>query len=305
MNAQNFQILNDLSAHIAVLDRYGFIVYSNLAWQKFASDNNMPVSTNCIGINYLEVCDNVVGIDETDAITVSKGIKQVLNGLKSHFEYEYFCKTPTKDLWFYLRVAKLQIKGAAPFVIIAHENITPLKEAHHVIEEKHKKIEEKAKELEESYVTIKTLLNIREKELAEIKYNIASNIHNLILPQIEQMRTLKLGFTAESILANMEKDLQNVFSSFLSNLTHDADMRLSITEKRIASLVSDGKTSKEISSLLGMPKATVDFYRKKLRKHFNLPKNGKTLRNHLKNIAPMGTAIDGGDVAKENIEKIK
>lgn len=46
-------VIDSMSAHIAILDKEGFIIETNRAWQEFAKLNGMQDSYDSVGKNYL------------------------------------------------------------------------------------------------------------------------------------------------------------------------------------------------------------------------------------------------------------
>jgi len=66
----------------------------------------------------------------------------------------------------------------------------------------------------------------------------------------------------------------------MQNLTN-ANILLTPKEIQVATLVKDGKTSKEIAEILIVSEATVNFHRKKLRAKFGLTNQRTNLRTYL------------------------
>jgi len=120
--------LDGLAAHIAILDETGTILAVNRSWRAFA-EANPPVTTNVFeGANYLGVCDRAVGTASEGAAEFSAAIRAVLKGERESFEMEYPCPSPTEQRWFVARVTRFP--GAGPVrVVVAHENITRMKQA--------------------------------------------------------------------------------------------------------------------------------------------------------------------------------
>ena len=56
-------ILDALPAHIALLDKQGFIVSVNHAWQRFAEANSLQKNSHGVGMNYLAICDAATACD--------------------------------------------------------------------------------------------------------------------------------------------------------------------------------------------------------------------------------------------------
>jgi PAS domain S-box-containing protein len=120
--------LDGMSAHIAILDENGFILEVNKAWREFADSNGANDPTYGIGTNYLNVCDVSVGNDSNDAIRVAKGIRDVMELKINEFYLEYPCHSLTERRWYIVRVSRFTWYGRIR-IIVAHQNVTELKEA--------------------------------------------------------------------------------------------------------------------------------------------------------------------------------
>ena len=119
--------LDSLSAHIAILDESGTIVFVNETWRKFAESNG-AVGNVAEGANYLQVCESAVGEQSADAAAFAEGIRSVLSGRREEFALEYPCHSPTEQRWFVGRVTRFPANDP-PRVVVAHENITERKRA--------------------------------------------------------------------------------------------------------------------------------------------------------------------------------
>jgi PAS domain S-box-containing protein len=131
-------VLDSLTAHIAVLDAQGTVLLVNDAWRRFAGRNGGVDHLVGIGANYLTACQNAIDHDcDFLAQAALRGIHAVMNGERPVFELEYPCHAPTELRWFVMRVHALS--GACPGVVIAHEEITDRKQAERAL---HKALEE-------------------------------------------------------------------------------------------------------------------------------------------------------------------
>lgn len=116
-------ILDGLSAHIAILAADGAILAVNQAWRAFAAANP-PVTANvCEGANYLTVCDDAARKGVLEAAQLGSAIRSVLAGEQESAELEYACHSPSERRWFTARVTRF-LGDAHARVIVAHENIT-------------------------------------------------------------------------------------------------------------------------------------------------------------------------------------
>src|SRR5450759_1575356 len=120
--------IDALPAHICVLDEYGTIISTNLAWREFADANGgADPQYNC-GDNYLEVCDKALGIDSEGASAFAEGIRKVMRREIDQFSLEYTCDSPWENRWFIARGERF--KGEEwDRLVIMHVNITARKQS--------------------------------------------------------------------------------------------------------------------------------------------------------------------------------
>lgn len=123
------EVLNSLSAHIAVLDARGSVVAVNDAWRCFARQNGGDDKAFYVGANYLTACEEAIrcGGDEV-AEAVLNGIRDLLSGNRTRFSVEYPCHSPGVQRWFSVHVSRFSHKGAT-YLLTAHEDITARKVA--------------------------------------------------------------------------------------------------------------------------------------------------------------------------------
>ena len=109
-------VLDALTAHVAVLDERGVVVAVNEAWRRFARENGGDEKQVCPGVNYLAVCQTAADLraDEVSAAAL-QGIREVMNGTRSSFSLEYPCHSSTEQRWFSMNVRPL---GAAPTGVV-------------------------------------------------------------------------------------------------------------------------------------------------------------------------------------------
>ncbi len=117
-----------LSAHIAILDETGEIIYVNRAWQAFADTNSANPQKVADGTNYLAVCDRASGNSSDEAAGFAAGIRSVLRGDVKEYSLEYPCHSPTEKRWYIGKATRFS-DGDSIRLVIAHENITIRKEA--------------------------------------------------------------------------------------------------------------------------------------------------------------------------------
>ena len=119
-------ILNSLSAHVAVVDASGVIVTVNDAWKRFATHNGGVEPDAYVGANYLAICDAAAERGDSGAADVAAAIRAVLCGRQDTFSLEYSCDSPDEKRWFVMRVTRLS-HGSPAAIVVAHEDITTQK----------------------------------------------------------------------------------------------------------------------------------------------------------------------------------
>jgi diguanylate cyclase (GGDEF)-like protein len=119
-------ILNSLSAHVAVVDSSGVIVTVNDAWKRFAATHRSVEPGAYVGANYLAVCDAATERGDSVAGKVGAAIRTVLCGRQDTFSLEYYCDSPDEKRWFVMRVTRLSHASPAA-IVVAHEDITAQK----------------------------------------------------------------------------------------------------------------------------------------------------------------------------------
>lgn len=122
-----------LPAHIARLDPRGVIVAVNEPWRRFARDNGMVGDIDCIGVDYIAVCERASGADAMESAAIGVGIREVLAGQRAAFESEYPCHSPAGTFrWFRLAVTPLpEVAGGG--VVVMHIDVTEVKQAEIVL----------------------------------------------------------------------------------------------------------------------------------------------------------------------------
>ncbi len=124
----NSATLNALSAHVAVLDAAGVILTTNAAWRDFAEASGTAWQRVSEGVNYLGICAAATDEHASEAHPAAAGIREVIVGSRAEFTMEYTCHNAGELRWFLRRVTRFPGEGPVR-VVIAHEDITAIKQA--------------------------------------------------------------------------------------------------------------------------------------------------------------------------------
>ena len=276
-------VLNSLSAHIAILDENGVILETNKAWRNYAAKNGMPEDHDDRGSNYLAMCEATTGSESEDAGKVAEGIRAVIRGDLEEFLHDYPCHSPDGPHWYYMRA--IRMSGPGPVrVISSHEEITALKLTEDALRKSREELIEQKQSLEETNIAMKVLLKQREEDKLDLEKKVLNNVKDLVLPYVEKLKNSRLRAKDKTLVEIIDTHLQDIISPLLQRFVN-AKILLTPQEMQVASLVKDGKTSKEIADVLNVSETTVNFHRKNLRVKFGLRNKRTNLRSYLLSIS--------------------
>lgn len=126
--------LDALAAQVAVLDARGNIIATNDAWDKLAAAGAPSEPPQTEPVNYLAVCDRAAADGIAAAASIAGGIRRVLSGEVTAFRSEYPLDSPAGEKFFLCRVTRFASPGETR-IVVAHEDITPIRAAQKCFEE--------------------------------------------------------------------------------------------------------------------------------------------------------------------------
>jgi DNA-binding CsgD family transcriptional regulator len=271
--------LDALSANIAILDHTGVILETNRAWRAYSTKGGLQPDFEYRGVNYLSICDVTTGEERADAAAVAAGIRSVITGEIAEFLYDYPCHEPDGQHWYYMRAIRIPETDPVQ-IVVSHEEITALKRTEEALRESQEKLNDQKQGLEEANVALKVLLKQREEDKRDLEKRFLTNVKGLVLPYVEKLKSATLKAKDKTLVEIIDAHLQDIITPLMQNLTN-ANILLTPQEMQVATLVKDGKTSKEIADILIVSEATVNFHRKNLRNKFGLTNKQTNLRAYL------------------------
>ena len=276
------EVVNSISAHVAIIDESGVILETNQAWEQFANDNDMEESYQSVGTNYLNICE-VASDDKnegfSEAAEVAHGIRGVLDGELPEFVTHYPCHSPDQKRWFIVRVVPFREEQKAK-AIVTHENITPIMEMQETLKQKEAELLQEREKLEETNTALRVLLRQRDEDKTRLEETVYNNVDRLVLPYLEKLLQGRLSDKHRTLAEIADNNLRDVISPFLRTLS-SLGLLLTPQEIEVANLVRNGRSSKEIADIMSLSVAGVDFHRKRLRQKLGLANTKKNLRSFL------------------------
>ncbi|MBU0673082.1 MAG: response regulator [Proteobacteria bacterium] len=136
---------------------------------------------------------------------------------------------------------------------------------------------EKDHELEQSNIALRVLLqkfsegdleNLAERE-EEMNRNLLLQIKELTEPFLLKLKKTRLNREQQEYLAIIKKNLDQIISPVLQKLLSD-EVDLSPAELKVANLIKQNKSTKEIANLLNLSIRTIEFHRDNIRKKLGI-----------------------------------
>ena len=149
---------------------------------------------------------------------------------------------------------------------------------------KRKRAEEEVKvktlNLEEVNAALRVLLKQRDQDKSEMEDKILSNVKKLVLPYIERLKGKRVDEETKTYLGILETNLKNILSPFVQKLS-STFAQFTPTEIRVANLIREGKTIKEIAGILGVSGNAINHHRQNIRNKLGINKQKTNLRTYL------------------------
>jgi PAS domain S-box-containing protein len=173
---------------------------------------------------------------------------------------------------------------ATNYSVLSFLDITERKTAEDSLQKREAELKAKSEGLEEANTALKVLLKHREEDKVTLEEQVLANVKKLVFPYLSELKHTKLTNAQTAHLETIEEHLRDIVSPFLRTLS-SSYLNLTPRETQIATLVKDGKTTKDITDLLNISATAVDFHRKNLRSKFGIKNKRTNLRSYLASLS--------------------
>ena len=150
-----------------------------------------------------------------------------------------------------------------------------------LVKERTAELENKSKMLDELNIALKVLMRQSGSEKTEMEEKFISNVKSLILPYIEKIRGGDLNSHQKSYLGVIEANLNEIISPFVRKMRQ---YNFTPKELTVATLIKDGKSTKEIARILGVGTHAIDSHRNRIRRKTGLTVRKSNLQAHLRSL---------------------
>jgi PAS domain S-box-containing protein len=178
-----------------------------------------------------------------------------------------------------IRASKITIEGKEVMQGIFRD-ITKRKQAEEALKVREKELEIKTKNLEEINAALNVLLKKREEDKKELEEKVLQNLQQLIEPYMAKLKLSGLDNGQQALVSILESNLKDMTSSFAYRLS-SKHLNLTPKEIKVANLIKQGMTSKEICDILGSSEKVIAFHRQNIRKKLGLLNQKVNLKSYL------------------------
>lgn len=179
-----------------------------------------------------------------------------------------------------IRVPLKNETGHIEQLIGVSTDITQRKQAEDDLKTRENELEMKSKNLEEVNTALKVLLKQREIDKKEMEEMFLTNVKDQVIPYVEKLRKGEMNTEQRACIDTIEAHLNDIISPFITSITSKY-VDLTPKEIQVATLIKDGKTTKEIALLLNISPGSTDLHRYHIRRKLGINKQDVNLRSYL------------------------
>jgi PAS domain S-box-containing protein len=167
--------------------------------------------------------------------------------------------------------------------LVTYEDITAQAEAEEALKKREQELEAQSKDLAEVNTALRVLLQRREEDQQQIEERVLLNVKDLVIPYVNKLETSRLNEQQKSYLNILKSNLNEIVSPFARRLAA-TNINLTPKEIRVANLIKEDMSTKEISEMLYISESSVEFHRHNIRRKLGLIKRKVNLKTYLQSL---------------------
>ncbi len=137
------------------------------------------------------------------------------------------------------------------------------------LESRDRELAAKTKNLEEMNTALQVLLRNREEYRKELERTLVFNVNSFVFPLLDRLKGSRMNSAQKSYVNDIISNLKEICSPFMRRMSAEFQ-QLSPAEIRIANLILQGKSTKEIARMMNLSARTVENHRNSIRKKIGI-----------------------------------
>ena len=190
-------------------------------------------------------------------------------------------KQPWNDNKKFIRIDKIPFIDKNKKVVGIIGLVVEIDEPSIEADELQAKLSTTSLKLSETETALRVLLEHKEKDVSLTKEKLADKIKTLVIPYLTNLKQTSVQPDQLEYIELIEENLKNFYDPSYAKLSAP-EYKLSPNELKVAQLVRDGKTNKEIAKMLHLSKSTILTHRHHIRVKLGIRKKKVNLRSMLK-----------------------
>jgi len=272
---RNRDLLDTMTEGFVISDGLGILTYANHRFCEMLGYDQ----------NQIHGAPITRFVDQASRHSLQVNLDALKRGESATFEMQWICRDGQAITTLISSKAITDAGGYLREAFAVITDITALKATELMLRTGEQELMKEKANLEEVNTTLKVLLRKREEDIDEVKAGLQHNLKNLVLPYMERLR--ESGLDDRQVL--LAKIIADNISELSSGMALDLDAKyagLTHSEGQVLDLINDGKTTKEIATILGISLRTVEFHRSNIRKKLGLKGKKVDMRTHCKSGKP-------------------
>jgi DNA-binding CsgD family transcriptional regulator len=144
-------------------------------------------------------------------------------------------------------------------------------------------LDRKLQDLHEAQTALRVVMEQRHKEKADIEERMVYNLREITLPYVERLRKRVTDSDCRIYLDIIETNITKVMRPLIhTRIPQRPD--LTPTEIKVATMIAEGRTSKEVSSLLAISESGIEYHRNNIRRKLGIQNQRVNLRKYLSSL---------------------
>ncbi len=258
---------------IAILDRSGTILNVNARAHDWLGYGREKI----VGKNFLDL----PFMSEEDKSQVRANFALRMAGEKvPPYEIGFYAGSGAERIGRIVATAIRNANGEIIQDLVMISDITERIQAERELQASEAELQQRSRDLEEVNAALRVLLKKRESDKSDLEERVLVNVKELITPYLQKLKQTRASSRQQAYLKVLEENLNEIVSPFYRTLSATYS-RLTPKEMRVADMVRQGRTTKEIAALTNSTPRAVEFHRNNIRKKLGLTNRKTNLRSYL------------------------